>query len=99
MELKELPLESAISTSGITVVDYHADWCGPCKAISPVIESLEKSLGFTLIKVNTEEFPDLTSDHEITSLPTLEFYKDGKLVDRKVGALPKTTLEKLIGSL
>lgn len=99
MELKSLPLESSISTSGITVVDYYADWCGPCRMLSPILAELSESLKFTLIKVNTENYPELATDHDISSLPTLEFYKNGNLVETKVGALPKTALEKLIANL
>lgn len=99
MQLESESLESEIKVSGITLVDYYADWCGPCKMMSPILDMIAKNPEIKVIKVDTEKFTDIARAHSIQSLPTIEIYKDGVLAETKVGAVPKPTLEKLIASL
>ena len=79
------------------VIDFYAPWCGPCKAVAPVLEEIATENSNVLIaKINTDENPNTASQHGIMSIPTMMIFKNGQLVDRLVGALPKPViLQKL----
>lgn len=102
MELTEqTKLEDVIAPEGVTVVDYYATWCGPCKMMKPILDAIDASGKAKVIKVDTEIHPELAKGFGIQSLPTLMFYKDGVLLEDQthIGAIPKPTLEKRIESL
>jgi thioredoxin len=69
------------------LVDFYAPWCGPCQMMSPILEKVGAELKdrIKIVKINTDKYPDLASEHRITSLPTLVVFKDGKPVDRIEG--------------
>ena len=83
--------EALAAASGLVMVDFWASWCGPCRAIAPVLEALaEASEGqVTLMKVNVDENPGLAARYGIRSIPTILFIEEGTVVDRVVGAAPK----------
>ena len=83
--------DKAIAAGGITMVDFWASWCGPCKMLSPVIDGLAKKYeGRALVgKVNTDDEPNLAMRFGVMSIPTVIFLKDGKEIDRKVGVMPE----------
>jgi thioredoxin 1 len=82
------------------LVDFWAEWCGPCKKIAPVLEELaEKYAGqVEIVKLNTDENPNTTRDYGVMSIPTLTVFKGGEPFQSVVGAQPKSSLAKLIES-
>ena len=94
LELNSKNLEDAIKNNRALVVDCWAPWCGPCRMMSPVIDELATDLKgrVTFGKLNTDENQDIAMRYQVQAIPTLLIFKDGKLADRKVGALPKKVL-------
>lgn len=86
------------TANGLVLVDFYADWCGPCKMIAPILNDLSQSHAdvATIVKVNVDEEGELAQRFDVMSIPTLILFKDGKPVDRKMGFAPKPELEKLI---
>jgi thioredoxin 1 len=86
---------------GVMMVDFWAEWCGPCKAIAPVLEDLarESAGRVTLAKVNVDENHGLAGRYGIRSIPTILFVKAGKVVDQVIGAVPKTKLKEKLDAL
>ncbi len=89
---------SVLESDKLTVVDFWAEWCGPCRAIGPVIEELSKDYNgkVNIGKLNVDHNPDVSIKYGITSIPAILFIKDGKVVDKQIGAAPKTILDKKI---
>jgi thioredoxin 1 len=93
---KELVLKS----DKLVVVDFYADWCGPCKVLGPILEGLEpdnKDVSF--VKVNIEEAPSITQKFGIRSVPTMFFIKDGEIQESLLGALPAPKIQEKIDEL
>lgn len=89
----------AIINSGSVIVDFYADWCGPCKMLSPVLEELSSAYPeIQFIKVNVDNEPDLSSKYGVMSIPALFAVKDGEVKKQAVGFQPKPMLEELIKS-
>ncbi|WP_447642706.1 MULTISPECIES: thioredoxin [Chitinophagaceae] len=87
-----------LESDKLTVVDFWAEWCGPCRAIGPVIEELANEYADTVKvgKVNVDNNPNVSVNYGITSIPAILFIKDGKVVDKQIGAVPKARLEEKI---
>jgi len=90
-----------ITNSGVSMVDFWAPWCGPCRMIAPVIEELAEEFEgkANICKVNTDEEQDLAVKYGIRSIPTIIFMKDGEVVDTMVGASSKQAFTDKINSL
>lgn len=84
----------------VVLVDFYADWCGPCKMMAPIVEKLaEEYEGQAVIgKLNVDDEPFVSSRYRVLSIPTLMFFKDGKEADRIVGAVDKEELENKLKS-
>ena len=97
--LNEKNFEDTIK-SGVTLVDFWAEWCGPCQMMMPILEELTGTMGdkATVAKVNVDEAPSLAAQFRVMSIPTLIIFKDGQPVDQMVGVQQvdalKTALEK-----
>jgi thioredoxin 1 len=89
--------EEIVTKSGVTLVDWWASWCGPCRTFAPVFEKAsEEHPDVTFGKIDTEDEQDLASAAGITSIPTLMAFRDGILVFRQPGTLPASALEQVI---
>ena len=83
--------------SGLTLVDFWATWCGPCRMVAPIVEELAaETPDVTFAKVDVDENPDVAMGLGITSIPTLMLFKNGKLVDKLIGARPKQDIRQMI---
>ena len=95
--LTEETFEEVVTQEGITLVDWWASWCGPCRMFGPIFEEASEShADITFGKIDTEDQQGLAGAAKITSIPTLMAFRDGVLVFSQAGALPAASLEKLI---
>ncbi len=87
-------LEAALNQYPLLIVDCWAEWCGPCRMIGPIIEDLAKEMSGKAVfgKLNVDENMQTSNKYRISAIPTLLVFKDGKLLDKLVGAYPKATL-------
>ncbi len=91
--------ETVEESSGLTMVDFWAEWCGPCRMVGPIVEALADDYseeGVTVGKLDVDQNPDVTVRFAVRSIPSVLFFKDGEHVDTVVGAVPRPTLEAKI---
>ena len=84
----------------LVIVDFWATWCGPCRMLSPLLDEVEEEMAdkITVVKVNVDDADEVAMRYRIMSIPTLLFFKNGQLVDKSVGAMPKSTLVEKINA-
>ena len=87
--------ESVLDANQVALVDFWAEWCGPCRMIGPVVEELSAEYKDKAVigKVNVDDNPEVAMQYGIRSIPTILFFKNGQLVDKQVGVVPKSVLE------
>ena len=101
-QFTEANFEQEVLQSDVpVVVDFYADWCGPCKMMSPVVEKLADTYAgrVKIGKLNTDEAQSLAAKYGVMSIPNIVFFKNGEVVDRQVGAVPQSVLEEKIKNL
>ena len=92
-ELKEEDFNE-LKKEGLVLVDMFATWCGPCKSLAPIIDSVAEELNLNVIKVDVDEHEDLASEYGVMSIPTLLLFKDGELVKKNTGFINKNELKE-----
>jgi len=92
---------SKLVSSGVVLVDFYADWCGPCRMLTPILEALAEEMKekVTVVKLDVDHDPKTTSTYQITSVPTLILFKDGKEVNRIIGLKDLETLKKIVSNV
>ena len=80
----------------VVLVDFYADWCGPCQMLAPNLEELAEKDGIKVVKINVDEIPDLARQFRIMSIPTLMLFKDGKFVKKILGYMPIESLREFV---
>lgn len=95
--------EKVLDSDKMVLVDFWAAWCGPCRAMAPTLHMLADSLdNFDVVKVNIEESDDnnsLAAEYDVRSIPNMNVFKDGKVVDQIIGMVPKMHLESMLQQL
>jgi thioredoxin 1 len=102
LHLTEQTFDETLSThEGVMMVDFWAEWCGPCRAIAPVLDDLarESAGKVTLAKVNVDENPGLAARYGIRSIPTILLVKQGKVADQVIGAVPRAKIKEKLDAL
>ena len=86
--------DELLADGKLVIVDFWATWCGPCRMLSPLLDEVEEEMAdkITVVKVNVDDADEIAMRYRIMSIPTLLFFKNGQMVDRSVGAMPKSAL-------
>ena len=92
--------DELLQDSKLVIVDFWATWCGPCRMISPILDEVEEEMPdkITVVKVNVDDADEIATQFRIMSIPTLLFFKNGQMVDKTVGAMPKHALIERINA-
>lgn len=92
--------DSLLLDSRLVIVDFWAVWCGPCRMLSPLLDEVEEEMAdkIVVVKVNVDDADEVAARYRIMNIPTLLFIKDGQIVDKTVGAMPKTALLERINA-
>ena len=93
--------QEVLASDGPVMVDFYADWCGPCRMVAPIVEELagEYAGKVKIGKINVDENPNTAKQYNVMSIPTILFIKGGKVVDQVIGALPKASLQQKLNLL
>ncbi len=84
-----------IIKSGVWIVDFYADWCGPCRMLAPVLEKLDENV----LKINVDEHEDIAKEYGVMSIPTICIFKDGELKEKSIGFRTEEDLKDLISKV
>lgn len=96
--VKEINIENfdteVVNEEKVTVVDFYANWCGPCRKLGPILEDVETELAnrVKFAKIDTDENIDMAKKYQVSGLPTLLIFKNGEVVERMIGLMPKSSI-------
>ena len=92
--------DELLQSEKLVIVDFWATWCGPCRMLSPLLDEVEAEMEdqVEVVKVNVDDADEIAMRYRIMSIPTLLFFKNGQMVDRSVGAMPKSALVNKINA-
>lgn len=102
LEIKADKLDTLLNEKEVLVVDFWAPWCGPCRTLGPIIESVQQNINdenVGVVKVNIDEASDLAMRYGIRSIPTVIYFKNGKMANKTIGIKSQTEIEGIINSL
>ncbi len=94
MIVTDQTFDSVVNDSDLILIDFWAEWCGPCRMVSPVLDDISESTGLLVGKLNIDENPEKTQEYSVQSIPTMVLFVDGNPVHTVVGAKPKHMLLK-----
>ncbi|MEE6206709.1 MAG: thioredoxin [Alphaproteobacteria bacterium] len=90
---------SVLNSKGLVLVDFWAEWCGPCRQLGPILETIDSDMSdVTIYKMNVDDSPEVAGQYGLRSIPTMLLFKDGKQVDTKVGLQSESTLKSWLES-
>lgn len=89
-----------LESEKLVIVDFWATWCGPCRMLTPILDEVEEEMPekIQVVKVNVDDADDVAAQFRVMSIPTLLFFKNGEIVDKTVGAMPKNVLVEKINA-
>ncbi len=97
LKINKNNFDLVINSDKPVLLDFYAEWCGPCRMVSPIIEQIaDENPQYLVCKVNVDEEPELAAQFGVASIPTLAVIKDGKIVNKSAGAKPKPQILKLL---
>lgn len=101
MEIDNSNFDLIVNSSKPSLVDFYAEWCGPCKTIAPVIETIKTEYEgrATVLKIDVDKHPELANLYNIRSIPTLMIFKEGKVVETLKGSVPKSQINNLMDKI
>jgi len=90
--------EKVIKSDKLVIVDLSAEWCGPCRMVSPIIHELANEYEGRIVagEINVDENPEVTATYRVRNIPTVLFFKNGEVVDKQIGAMPKAAYKTII---
>ena len=98
LKINKENFDSVKNSAKPVLLDFYADWCGPCRMVSPIIEEIASERGDVIVgKVNVDESPELAGAFRVYSIPTLVVMKDGKVINQASGARPKAQILEMLG--
>jgi thioredoxin 1 len=94
MILTDKDFEEVIKSNRLVLVDFWAEWCGPCRKVSPILDEISNETGLLVGKLNIDENPEKTMEYQVSSIPTMVLFMDGKPIHSVIGAKPKHLMMK-----
>ncbi|MBR3177786.1 thioredoxin [Candidatus Saccharibacteria bacterium] len=92
--------DDVLNFKGKVLVDFNAEWCGPCQALKPILEEAEAELpeGTKIVPIDIDEHPEIAQEYGVASIPCLVLFEDGKEIDRQIGLVSKKKILKMLGA-